>query len=107
MSVAPPELQADAAGIWRVDPIGRRFGVAWSEARQVVGYALDGITEVHLVLEIVTDTGHALELHADWPGFNLVAASLPARFPSLDRAFALRFQSLLPSDAPVVFWQRP
>lgn len=68
MSVAPPELQADASGVWRVASNGHRLGVPWTEAHQLVGYALDGITEIHVVLEVVTDTGHALELQADWPG---------------------------------------
>ena len=107
MSVAPPELQADAAGIWRVAHSGHRFGVPWTAVHQLVGYALDGITEIHVVLEVVTDTGHALALHADWAGFTLVAAALPAHLPGFDPAFASRLHSLLPSDAPVVFWQRP
>lgn len=106
MSVASPELAADAAGIWRVNPNGTRFGVAWSEAQQLVGYALDGITEVHFVLEVLNDSGHALELHADWPGFSQVTACLSATLPSLDSAFASRLHTLLPTEAPVVFWQR-
>ena len=101
-----PHLISDDAGVWRLTADGRRFGIAWPEIYRVIGYALDGITELHVVAELESDAGLVLELHADWSGFQSVVASLSDHLPGLRPQWFATVEALVSTDAPIVLWHR-
>ncbi len=101
-----PHLISDDAGVWRFATDGRRFGIAWPEIYRVIGYALDGVTELHFVAELESDAGLVLEFHADWPGFQSVVASISDQLSGLSPQWFATVEAMVPTDPPVVLWHR-
>jgi len=101
-----PRLFADADGVWREDKPDGRFGIRWEEIYGVVGYKLDGITEIYTVIELEFESGHNLELNSAWRGFGQVVASIGSRMLVLREDWFTRIERLAPRERLVVIWRK-
>ena len=97
-------LIADDNGVWRVDPDGNRFGIAWDEIHAVSGAQLDCFTEYRSYIELDFENGHFLELYEDWPGFDSLLPAIAARFGFADDWFS-PVPIMAPGDDPIVIWR--
>lgn len=106
MGDTEPLLYADNRGVWREDRPGSPFGIAWDEVHRVSGYKLDGVTNVHVCVELDWEYGEHLELYREWPGFHHVVAAITERLPGLASGWLERVEALGPHDPPIEVWRR-
>ena len=72
----------------------------------VSGHKLDGVTDVHTVVELNTPSGHWVELHGDWHGFQEVLDGITSHLPGIPVDWFSKIYNLQVEDAPITVWRQ-
>ena len=97
---------ADENGVWQQNPGEEPFGIRWDEIVSVTGYKIDGVTEVHIEVELDYEYGEYTQFHNQQPGFSQVIEAITKNVPLIEPGWFRRIAESGVNDPPITVWFR-